>query len=229
MRHAFRHAPRLLTRGASSARLHHRRVHHDRHCKRRRRRFTAVMRHFLRRCGWLHPCRRRSAAQDRRRRTSLPLPRPPSPLSVRVPVCTPAAALVTRAGCPLALPPLLARAVPGTVNMAVIAVAANADRYPAAPAPVVPVSLLPHRNAIPLGDWTMPCGRCIKYPWRCLTHAPHRGPGEDRKIVPRAFTSSASASKNSQDWTPRGRQEKRPSMRRCVDHAPPVTVSIPLR
>jgi hypothetical protein len=171
VRHAFRHAPRLLTRGASSARLRHRRVHHERHCKRRRRRFTAVMRHFLLRWAWPHPCRWRSAA--RRQRTSQRLPRAPSPLSVRVPVRTPAAALVTRSGCPQVLPPLLARAVPGTVNMAVIAVAANADRYPTAPALVLPVSLLTHRNAIPLEDWTMPCGRCIKDPWRCLAHAPH--------------------------------------------------------
>jgi hypothetical protein len=227
VRHAFRHAPRLLTRGASSARLPHRRVHHDRHCKRRRRRFTAVMRHFLLRWTRLHPCRRRSAAQ--RRRTSSRLPRAPSPLSVRVPVRTPAAALVTRSGCPQVLPPLLARTIPGTVNLAVIAGAANAHRYPTAPALVLPVSLLTHRNALPLEHWTKFCGRCIKDSWRCLTHAPHRGPGEDRKIVPRAFASSASASKNSEDWTHRGRQPKRPSMRHCVDHAPPVTVSIPLR
>jgi hypothetical protein len=33
----------------------------------------------------------------------------------------------------------------------------------------------------------MPCATCIKDSWGCLSHAPHRGPGIDRKIVPRAF------------------------------------------
>jgi hypothetical protein len=205
VRRAFRHARRFLTRGGNIARLRHRRVHHDRHCKRRRRRFTAVMRHFLLRCAWLHQYRGRSAAQQRRRRTSSRVLCAPSPLPGRVPVRTPAAALVTHSGCLQVLPPLLARAVPGTVNMAVIAGAANAHRYPAAPALVLPVSLRTHRHAILLQDWTMPCGRCIKDPWRCLTHAPHRRPGGDRKIVPRAFASSALASKNSQDWTHSGR------------------------
>ena len=214
--------------GATNTRVHHRRVHHDRHCKRRRRRFTAVMRHFLRRCAWLRPCRRRDAAQSggsvlrrgcraRHRRCR----------SAR-PVRTPAAALVTRSGCPLVLPPLLARAVPGTVNMAVIAVAANADRYPAAPALVSPVSLLPHRNAIPLEDWTMPCGRCIKNPWRCLTHAPHRGPGVDRRSLPgpsplRPQRLSIAKIGRTGGVKRNGRQ------RAAALITPPVTASIPLR
>lgn len=110
--------------------------------------------------------------------------RAPSPLSQRMPVRTAAAALVTHTRCSHTKPPLRLRAVPGAVNLAVIAVAANADRYPAAPAVVSPERSVSHRNAIPLQDWTMPCGTCIKAPWGCLSHAPHRGPGVDRKILP---------------------------------------------
>jgi hypothetical protein len=112
------------------------------------------------------------------------MPRPPFPLARRVPVCTAATALIPRPGFSPTPAPLLPRAIPGAVPLAVIAVAANAHRYAAAPALVCPERSLSHRNAIPMQDWTMPCDACIKEPWSCLPHAPHRRPGVDRQIPP---------------------------------------------
>jgi hypothetical protein len=63
---------------------------------------------------------------------------------------TPAAALVAIAGGPHVQPPLLLRARSVAVNVPDIALAANAHRYPAAPAVVSPERPLSHRNAIPL-------------------------------------------------------------------------------
>jgi hypothetical protein len=115
-------------------------------------------------------------------RAALCLTRTPLLLAGRVSARTPAAALVTIAGGPHAQPPLLLRAPSVAVNMPGIALAANAHRDPAAPAVVSPERPLSHRNAILFKDWTMPCGTCIKEPWSCLAHAPHRRPGVDRKI-----------------------------------------------
>ncbi len=162
----LRCARRFITGCANIARLLQRRFHQEGQCEGSRRTFTAVMRHFL---IW-------SAA--------LWMPRAPAPLSGRVPARASAAALVTHTGCSHTRLPLHLRAVPGAVNLAVIAVTANAHRHPAAPAVVSPKRPLSHRNAILLQDWTMPCAACIKAPWSCFSHAPHRRPGVDRQIVP---------------------------------------------
>src|SRR5580658_11272892 len=105
-----------------------------------------------------------------------------SSLTQRVPQRSPAGLLVTDAGGSHAQAAPLPRARPVAVDMPGIALAADRHRYPAAPAVVAPERPLSHRNAIPLQDRTMPCGACIKDTWSCLSHAPHRGPGVDRKI-----------------------------------------------
>jgi hypothetical protein len=112
------------------------------------------------------------------------MPRSPLPLARRVTVRTAATTLIPRPGFSPTPAPLLPRAIPGAVTLAVIAVAANAHRYTAAPALVCPERPLSHRNAIPMKDWTMPCVACIKDSWSCLSHAPHRRPGVDRQIPP---------------------------------------------
>jgi len=105
------------------------------------------------------------------------LARTPLLLAGRVSARSPGAALVANAGGSQALPSLLLRTPSVAVNMPGIALAANAHRDPAAPALVSPERPLSHRNAILFKDWTMPCGTCIKEPWSCLSHAPHRRPG----------------------------------------------------
>jgi hypothetical protein len=115
-------------------------------------------------------------------RAALGLTRTPLPLAGRVSVRSPAAALVTLTGGSHVQPPLLLRATAVAVNMPGIALIANAYLDPAAPAVISPERPLAHRNAILFQDWTMPCGTCIKEPWSCLSHAPHRRPGVDRKI-----------------------------------------------
>jgi hypothetical protein len=123
-------APRFITGCADMGRLLQRRFHEEEQCERQRRVFTAVMRHCL---IW---------------GAALRTPYAPAPLSKRMPVRTPAAALVTHTRGSHTPPPLRLRAVPGAVNLAVIAVTANAHRHPAAPAVVSPERPLSHRNAI---------------------------------------------------------------------------------
>src|SRR5208337_298356 len=114
-------------------------------------------------------------------------------------------ALIPRPGFPPTPAPLLPRAIPGAVPLAVIAVAANAHPYAAAPALVCPERPLSHRNAIPMKDWTMPGDACIKEPWSCLSHAPHRRPGVDRQIPPGPSLIRRRL-KNNQDFGARRRQ-----------------------
>jgi len=176
-----------MARRTSIARLLHRRCHEERHCERRHRVFTAVMRHFLI-AGIV-----------------LRMPRSPLPLARRMPVRAAATALIPRPGFPPTPAPLLPRAIPGAVPLAVIAVAANAHPYAAAPALVCPERPLSHRNAIPMKDWTMPGDACIKEPWSCLSHAPHRRPGVDRQIPPGPSLIRRRL-KNNQDFGARRRQ-----------------------
>jgi hypothetical protein len=81
---------------------------------------------------------------------ALRMARTPLLLAGRVSARTAAAALVAIAGGPHAQPPLLLRARSVAVNVPGLALAANAHRYPAAPAVVSPERPLSHRNAIPL-------------------------------------------------------------------------------
>jgi hypothetical protein len=134
------------------------------------------------------------------------MPRSPLPLARRMPVRTAATALIPRAGFSPTPAPLLPRASSGAVPLAVIAVAANAHRYTAAPALVGPERSVSHRNAIPIQDWTMPCDACIKEPWSCLSHAPHRRPGVDRQIPPGPSLIRRRL-KNNQDFGARRRQK----------------------
>src|SRR6202035_3252577 len=110
-------------------------------------------------------------------RAALRLARTPLLLAGRVSARSPGAALVTNAGGSHVQPPFLLRAGSAAVNMPGIALAANTHREHAALAVKYPERPLPHRNAILFKDWTMPCGACIKEPWSCLSHAPHRRPG----------------------------------------------------
>jgi hypothetical protein len=113
---------------------------------------------------------------------ALRLARTPLLLAGRVAARSPGAALVTNAGGSHAQPSLLLRARSVAVNVPGIALAADLHGHPAALAVVIPERPLAHRNAILFKDWTMPCGTRIKEPWSCLSHAPHRRPGADRKI-----------------------------------------------
>jgi hypothetical protein len=81
----------------------------------------------------------------------------PSLLSSGVAPGPAARVLVPRTGTTARLAPALHRTLPGTINIAAIAPAADADRYPAAPAAIQPVALFPHLDAKPPQDWTAPC------------------------------------------------------------------------
>jgi len=66
-------------------------------------------------------------------------------------------ALVPGTGTPARLPAGHRGTFTGTINIAAIAAAADADRYCAAPAAVQPVALFPHLHRTPPQDWTAPC------------------------------------------------------------------------
>jgi len=94
-------------------------------------------------------------------RVALRLTRTPFLLAGRVPARSPRASLVTITSGSHVQPSLPLRARTVAVDIPGIALIANAHRDPATPAFVSPE--------------------------RPLSHAPHAGPGLDRKILPRAF------------------------------------------
>jgi hypothetical protein len=108
-------------------------IDRDRHREHRPRRCTSLMRHLLR------------------------APLAPGLLSGGVALGPTAGALVARTGTPARLAPALHRALPGTINVAAVAPAAQAHRYAAAPAAIQPVALLPLLHRTSPQDWTAPC------------------------------------------------------------------------
>jgi hypothetical protein len=109
------------------------RIDRDRHREHRSGRRTSLMRHFV------------------------DLTLPPRLLSRGVPPGSTAGALVAGAGTSVRRAPGHRRALAGTINIAAIAPAADADRHAAAPAAIQPVALFPHLHRTPPQDWTAPC------------------------------------------------------------------------
>jgi len=68
-----------------------------------------------------------------------------------------AGALVPSAGTSVRRAPGHRGTLADTINIAVIAPAADADRHAAAPAAIQPVALFPHLHRTPPQDWTAPC------------------------------------------------------------------------
>ena len=162
-----RRVHRLIALPPPINRLLHRQLRPSRHCEHRCRVFTAVMRHFL------------------VRNAALGATCAPAPLSGRVPVRSAATLLISHSGRPHTQPPLLARAIPSAVNLAVIALIANARRDPAATAIVLPIVRLANRNAQPRQGLDNAL-RCVhkSVGERASRTPPHRGPGSTAKSGP---------------------------------------------
>jgi hypothetical protein len=130
-------------------------IDRDRHREHRSRRCTSQMRHFIELT--FAPCLLSSG------------------MTLRSPTCE----LVARAGSTARLPARHRRTLAGAKNISVIASAADAHRYAAAPAAIQPVALLPLLHRTPPQHWAAPGFAGLN---ACAEDRPHRhrtagGPG----------------------------------------------------